>query len=438
MKFRNHGYIRRSAFCTLCMGLPLLGLAGLPVMTGPVQAVSPPQEKSAAQVDAVVALLELVIDADADSAGRCLRVLREKVQSGELAGEQLDSLRQRLDPLLAPALAADPVHPLRGETLLLTAAWGRRESLRAIEGMAADRREPRRAEALQVLVAAEPAQALALAGAVLQDPQESLEFQAQTLDALAGMRSPQTAAVVLAAYAQLEATLKPRAIEMLTQRTTWALSLLQAIEQEKLPADVVNLNQIVRLQSSNDETLQSAVRARWGVVRAERNPQREDVIRDVRKLLQESSGDPQRGWQVFRRVCGQCHRLHGEGQDVGPDLTRNGRGSLEQLLSNVLDPSLVIGPSYQARVVITADGRVLTGLVVEEDTQRLVLKVQGGKLETVLNEDIDEIAVSPVSMMPEGLEKQLPQQELIDLFALLLRDEQPPPPPAADDSRVQP
>ena len=64
-----------------------------------------------------------------------------------------------------------------------------------------------------------------------------------------------------------------------------------------------------------------------------------------------------------------------------PDL--NGRSSFEQLLSNVLDPSLVIGSAYQARTVITTDGRVLTGLVVEDNPQHVILKMQGGKLETI-------------------------------------------------------
>ena len=133
---------------------------------------------------------------------------------------------------------------------------------------------------------------------------------------------------------------------------------------------------------------------------------------------------------MFRKVCGQCHKIHGEGQEVGPDITANGRASVAQLLSNVFDPSLVIGASYQARTVITNDGRVLTGLVVEDNAQRVVLKVQGGKQETIARDDIDELKVSELSLMPEGLETQLQGAELIDLLAFLLLDK-PPTDPAA-------
>ena len=68
---------------------------------------------------------------------------------------------------------------------------------------------------------------------------------------------------------------------------------------------------------------------------------------------------------MFKKVCAQCHKIYGEGQDVGPDITSNGRASFDQLLSNVFDPSLVIGAGYQARIVTTTGGRVLTGLLAE-------------------------------------------------------------------------
>jgi putative heme-binding domain-containing protein len=162
----------------------------------------------------------------------------------------------------------------------------------------------------------------------------------------------------------------------------------------------------------------------------DRDPRREEIIAEMRRLLRTTPGDAMAGQEVFKRVCGQCHKLHGDGQEVGPDITSNGRSSFEQLLSNVFDPSLVIGASYQARTVVTTDGRVLTGLVSEEGEERLVLKSQGGKLETIPRRDIETMQVSRLSLMPEDLEKQLKPQELADLFALLTLDK-PPSDPAA-------
>ena len=90
----------------------------------------------------------------------------------------------------------------------------------------------------------------------------------------------------------------------------------------------------------------------------------------------------------------------------------------------------MIGPGYQARQLLTADGRVLTGLPVEESDQRVVLKIQGGKIETIARDDIDEYKTSEVSMMPEELEKQLKKQEIADLMSYLALDK-PPEDPAA-------
>ena len=66
-----------------------------------------------------------------------------------------------------------------------------------------------------------------------------------------------------------------------------------------------------------------------------------------------------------------------------------------------------------------------TGLLVEDSPQRVVLKVQGGKLETVAREDVDAMKVSELSLMPEGLEKQLKPQEIADLFAFITLDKHP-------------
>jgi putative heme-binding domain-containing protein len=150
----------------------------------------------------------------------------------------------------------------------------------------------------------------------------------------------------------------------------------------------------------------------------------------MRTLIRSTPGDAFRGIEVHKKLCGQCHKLYGEGQEVGPDITVNGRSSFEQLLSNVFDPSLVIGASYQGRTVLTKQGRVLSGLLAEDSSQRIVLKVQGGKQEIIPREDVEEFKVSEVSLMPEDVEKTLKPQEIADLFAFLTLDRPPSDPKA--------
>ena len=116
---------------------------------------------------------------------------------------------------------------------------------------------------------------------------------------------------------------------------------------------------------SNDREAIWAVEKAWGTVRRERSPEREQVVTEMGAYLRRHPGDPAAGARVFTRVCAQCHTIYGAGASVGPDLTANGRASFEQLLSNVFDPSLVIGPGYQAPFAerIRKEAHIATGAV---------------------------------------------------------------------------
>ena len=133
---------------------------------------------------------------------------------------------------------------------------------------------------------------------------------------------------------------------------------------------------------------------------------------------------PARGTSGYAAVL-EVVVAHGKGETVGPDITRNGRASFAQLLSNVFDPNLVIGSGYQAQIIITDDGRSLSGLLVEESPDRVVLKLQGGKIETIPRQEIDEQTTSPLSLMPEDWDKQIPPDELIDLLEYITCEESP-------------
>lgn len=399
-------------------------------MSGSNPAVSAEEE----QVDQIVALLELVIDADTDSARECLSVLSEKVQSGALSGRRLEQLRPRLEELLRPVLQGSSRHPLYLEAHVLAAGWGHVPSLVLMRSTFSDpsREEAARRRALQTLVAAQDKQLLPAVDRLLRGPsRNSTALRAAALAELGNLKQAEVAAVVLKHYPGLEPELQPKAVELLTQRPDWSKQLLQAIGRGTVSRDALHHNQVARLLASRDKQLVELVRRQWGTVRTERDPQREQLIARMQELLTSSHGDPHRGRKVFQRVCGQCHQMYGEGQQVGPDITSNGRSSFEQLLSNVFDPSLVIGSAYQARTVITVDGRVLTGLVVEDNPQQIVLKLQGGKQESIPREEVEETATSRLSLMPEGLENQLKPQELADLFAFLVLDGPP------DDAAVR-
>lgn len=384
----------------------------------------------------LVALLAMLTDgknSDHDAASQGLSALAARVQNGEIAGPRLQALKEQLGPILQACQAGPGDSPLALDAALLAATWRDPAGIEtARRGFASTRHsEARRLQALAALISARDTPVLNAVALILANREKaSVDFRGRLLATLSRADDPQVATIVMAAYPKMEPDLQPKAIELLTQRTSWSKPLLMAVAEKRVPMAALNLNQVRRLARSRDKEIVRLVQAHWGNIREGRNPAREQVIGQVRNILRNNPGDPFAGQVVFKKLCAQCHKIYGEGQDVGPDITGNGRNDFEQLLSNVLDPSLVIGPAFQATMVATADGRVLTGLIVEDSPQRVILKLQGGKLETISREDVEEVKVSSLSLMPEDIEKQLTPQELTDLFSFLALDKPPADPTA--------
>ena len=368
----------------------------------------------------------------------CLSILSDRVQSGEISGADQKRLSEQLQTELIAAVKRTD-HPLRFEAslLALSARWPgdqgvNPEAIQVGRYAALSETDPvsRRMQAVRALVASGDACHVAVCTELLDRPKASADLKGQVLAAMSRADASQVAGVILERFSGLPADVQPKALELLTQRPEWSKTLLASIASKSIPKESLNLNQLRRVASFKDEALQAQFKEMYGTLREGRNPNREQVYNKMRDFLRGTPGDPHQGEAVFKKVCAQCHKIYGEGAEVGPDITRNGRNNWEQLLANVFDPSAVIGPGYQARVLATTDGRVLTGLAVEESEQRVVLKMQGDKIETIPRDQIDEYRVSEVSMMPEELEKQLTPQQLADLFAYLSLDKPPGDPTA--------
>ncbi len=279
---------------------------------------------------------------------------------------------------------------------------------------------------LRVWLEVEPAQAVVELHKLLGDSQKAAKgedaawMETIALRALA-IQPTATAQLLVSRWNALPGSVQLAVIEPMTQQRESMGLLVGAIEQKTISRDLLNTNQLMKWSTESGTPLAEAIERVWGKLRTSDDQERKKVVADLLgKLRQSKNGNPEVGKQVFTRVCSQCHRLHGEGIEVGPDISANGRGSFEQLVSNVFDPSLVIGKAFLAKTILTTDGRVLAGLVVAEDEKRITLKTQGGKqIELDREEDIETVTDSVKSLMPEGLEQQLTPAELVDLFSYL-------------------
>ena len=379
--------------------------------------------------EATAHLLAHAAKHDHSVAKECFAVISAKCPGlGESDRQQLS---KSLAPLFNGILVRAHHPPLRLSAQLLAARLGMATVDLAAVGArfaSSTHNESIRLEALDALVAfKDPSLLEALAGIWKET---SYGFQAKVIATLGRMEDPKLADQILAAYKTMDPELQPLAIDLLMQREPWARRLLDAVQKGKLPAAVLNANHLRKILESNDREALWAVEKTWGRVREERNPEREQVVTRMAEVLREHPGDARAGERVFRNFCAQCHVIHGQGGTVGPDITANGRTTFEQLLSNVFDPSLVIGPGYQVTTVVTRDGRNLTGLIAEDNDQHVVIRMPGEGQETVTRNNVKYTRVSKLSMMPEGVETLLDKKDLADLFAFLSLDKHPGDPTA--------
>jgi putative heme-binding domain-containing protein len=372
----------------------------------------------------VAALVKLVADRDGERAKECLSAVSSKLAT--LSEPVTLQLKAELKPVLQELLAREIDTPLFLSAQLLAARLGLAQvdsaAVRA-RFTASDQPEVTRLQALDALIAfRDPALLTVLPEVFSSSPPHFLRF---AFAALGRLEDPKLGDILVAEYPKIAPELQPLAIDLIMQREPWTRKLLDAVLANKLPKDVLNANHLRKILESNDRDALWAVEKTFGKIREERNPEREKVVAERAAYFREHIGDPHRGQIVFRNLCAQCHAIYGEGGKLGPDITVNGRASFEQLLSNVFDPSLVIGSAYQVTTVVTKDGRNLTGLISEDNEQRIVVRMPGEGEETVPRNQVKYTRVSKLSMMPEGIETSLDKRDLEDLFAFLALDKPP-------------
>ncbi len=137
-------------------------------------------------------------------------------------------------------------------------------------------------------------------------------------------------------------------------------------------------------------------------------------------------GDPAAGRKLFfdlkgKVQCARCHTIGGEGGRIGPALDRiAARRSPEFIMESILEPSKDIAPEYETVAVATKDGRVITGLRINETNFNVQLREENGRFHSLMKRDLDEFKVLKTSMMPGNFGELLTVKELHDLFAYLM------------------
>jgi len=246
-------------------------------------------------------------------------------------------------------------------------------------------------------------------------PRQPAPVQLAAIEGLAHFDSGAVATILIDAWPGMSPQSRSRAAETLLSRSVWISALLDAVEEKRVSRSDIDPARIKLLRSHSN----AAIRIRVGTVFTEnRLSPRRDVVAAYQLVLK-SPGDLASGKAHFKRVCSACHRLEEVGTAVGADLKAIRQRGLQAVLLNILDPNREVKPSFVTYVLVTTEGRIVTGMIVAENANSITVRRADATSETVLRVDIEELRSTGVSFMPEGLEKQLDVAAMADLLAYL-------------------
>ena len=182
------------------------------------------------------------------------------------------------------------------------------------------------------------------------------------------------------------------------------------------------MDQLRPLTAFNREPITKLIEKHWGKIAPPTSGEKMARIRSVLHMMNQGKGDATNGKRLFTKHCATCHQLFGEGEKIGPDLTGVERANRQLLVTNLVDPNAVIRPEYLAHVILTDDGRLLTGLITEQTAETITLRNDKEKV-VLPRSKIEQMKPATVSLMPEGLLDKFSDQELRDLISYLQQPE---------------
>lgn len=262
---------------------------------------------------------------------------------------------------------------------------------------------------------------------------EDKNLRRAAIRGLASAPHAETPGKLIALYGEFNPEEKQDAVSTLTSRKEFAFVLLDAIEKKVVPRADVSAYAARQLHALGDSKLSERLRQVWGDVR-DSTPDKQQLIAKYKSQLTANAlknADLSNGRLLYKKSCQQCHKLFGEGNSIGPDLTGSNRANLDYILGNVIDPSAEISRDFRMSIVVTNEGRVLTGTQVETTPTRITLQTATERV--VLDRaDIEEIKESPLSMMPEGQLTPLSKDDVRDLIGYLATTKQVPLPAGSE------
>ncbi|MCA9214851.1 MAG: c-type cytochrome [Planctomycetales bacterium] len=220
-----------------------------------------------------------------------------------------------------------------------------------------------------------------------------------------------------------EHDLRATACRTLASRPAWAKRLLLELTEWRLKRSDIPPDVVLRLRSFPNPDISAKVDEVFGKPMTASSPETVETINRLTAVLSDANaprGDHALGKVVFQKKCATCHRLFGDGEQIGPPLDAYDRGNLKFWLPAIVAPGMEIREGYQSYAATMIDGRVITGIIAEQNDKTVTLKTGDEQATIILDrEEIESLQAVNASLMPNDLLKDVSEQQLRDLFAYL-------------------
>lgn len=248
---------------------------------------------------------------------------------------------------------------------------------------------------------------------IISDTNASDSTRSQAIDAL----RPSNEEALIENWPGFSQDLKAAAIAVLISQTKTSYALLQAIQSGTIPHSDIPLSTAAMLRNHSDLKVKALAAKALPIHEA---IPRQTIVERYQSALR-LTGDKQRGKVVFTNsACFTCHQTpEADGFAVGPDLATFKNAGGESIIKNLFDPNAEVAPQYQAFAFSLTNGESLSGIIAHEDTRDVTIRMVGGAEKTVSRKEVAGMKSLGQSLMPEGMESILTNQDVADLLSYI-------------------
>lgn len=207
---------------------------------------------------------------------------------------------------------------------------------------------------------------------------------------------------------------RQQVLTLLASRAEWLAELLAALESGQVAKNQVPATLRETLRRHPVAELARRAEALWSAA----DGTRAEALAQYLAVL-DVPGESPRGRKIYERECQACHQIGETGHAVGPNLALTRHRLAGELLVHILDPNREMQPAYVQYIASDQRGAVYTGILTADNASGITLAREQGRRDTILREDLAELASTDRSLMPEGFEKTISPAEMADLLAYL-------------------